>query len=286
MLNPAVAGTQGALYTTINYRMQWVGFEGAPKTSGINLNGRLFNGKMGAGIYLMQDEVGPSKQINYGGTYAFHIHFPDVELSLGMAGNLSQYTINGNKTLIHNSQDPSIDQKASDVTYIPDANAGIYLYNDRFHIGISALHIMESEAKLYKLNATKNGIYKYATQVYLTFGYNYSQNPNFVFENTLFVNYVKAVPLMLDYTLRVHFKGKLFTGASIRLRDAIAIHIGTNIMEHFQIAYSYDFLLSKLRSNSSGSHEIVLKYIIPKFKEDKNNLKKTKFVHQKYTNLF
>ncbi len=282
MLNPAVAGTQGTLYACMNYRAQWVGYDDAPRTSGISLHGRFFNGKMGAGLLMMQDEIGPSKQTNYGATYAYHIRFPDCELSAGFAGNYTKYTLDGNKILLHNSQDPSIDQTISYTANATDASAGIYLYNDRFHIGFSALHLLKSKAELYKNDSTKKGFIKYATHIYSTLGYNYSQNPAFVFENTIFVNYVQAVPLMIDYTLRVHYRRKVFAGFSLRLRDALAIHIGANIMERFQVGYSYDILLSKFRNYSSGSHEIVLKYNFNIVEDDKTSIKKTKFAHQKY----
>lgn len=286
MLNPAVAGTQGTIYASMNYRMQWVGFEDAPRTSGLSVNGRMFDGQLGAGLYMMQDEVGPSRQTNYGASCAYHIRFPDCELSAGLAGNYTKYTLIGSKISIHNSQDPSIDQTVNYNSFVPDASAGIYLYNDRFHIGFSALHLLQSKAELYKNDSTKKGFIQYATQVYATLGYNYSQNPDYLFENTLFVNYVKSVPLMLDYTLRVHYRSKVFFGASVRLRDAIAIHLGATIMERFQVAYSYDILVSKFRNYSSGTHEIVLKYSFNRVFSDKNNPMKKKFAHQKYNNLF
>jgi len=286
VLNPAVAGTQGDLYACMNYRMQWVGFDDAPKTSGISLHSRLFKGKMGAGLLIMQDEVGPAKQTNYGASYAYHIRFPDCELSTGLSATYTKYTLIGSKMLLHNSQDPSIDQTISYTAGVPDANVGIYLYNDRFHIGFSALHFWKSDAEFYKNDQKKRSKIPYATQMYSTFGYNYSQNPDYVFENTIFVNYVQAVPLMLDYTLRVHYKGKIFTGVSVRLRDAIAIHLGATIMERFQVGYSYDILISRFRSYSSGSHEIVLKYNFTRKFDDRTSPEKTKFAHQKYHNLF
>ena len=181
MLNPAVAGTQGTLYASTCYRMQWVGYDDAPRTSGVSVNGRLFEGKLGAGLYMMQDEVGPSKQTNYGASCAFHLRFPDCEFSTGLAGNFGKYTLMGNKMLIHNSQDPSIDQTANHTANVSDASAGIYLYNDRFHIGFSAMHLLQSRAEFFQNDSVKKGFVKYATQVYSTLGYNYSQNPDFVF---------------------------------------------------------------------------------------------------------
>lgn len=286
MLNPAIAGTKGIINTNMNYRMQWVGYDNAPQTSSISLHSRLFNGKMGAGVSLMQDKVGPLQHTNLGASYAYHVRFPDCELSAGIAGNYTQYTLIGSKILLHNSQDPSIDQTISSTAMVPDASAGIYLYNDRFHIGFSALHLMKSKAEFYKGDTVKKGFINYATQVYSSLGYNYSQNIDYIFENTLLINYVQGVPLMLDYTLRVHYKEKMFAGVSVRLRDAIALHIGAKIMDHLQVGYSYDILISKFRNYSSGSHEIMLIYNFNKVYDDNIKPRANKFAHQKYRNIF
>jgi len=287
MLNPAITGTKGLVNATMDYRSQWVGYDGAPQTSSASLHSRFLNGTMGAGLYVMQDKVGPTQQTNVGGSYAYHIRFPDCELSAGVAGNYTKFAIIGSKVLLHNSQDPSIDQFNTNSVGIPDASAGVYLYNDRFHIGFSALHLLKSQADLLSTkDSTKKGLIKYFTQLYATLGYNYSQTPNFIFENNLFCNYIKGVPLMLDYTLRVHYKQQVFTGISIRLRDAIAIHAGVTILTHLQISYSYDILISKFRNYSTGTHEIVLIYNFNRSVNDKNNLRRSKFAHQKYSNLF
>ena len=66
MLNPGITGTKRLLDARINYRMQWVGYDGAPRTTSIGLHSRFLKGKMGAGLYFMQDKVGPAKQSNLG----------------------------------------------------------------------------------------------------------------------------------------------------------------------------------------------------------------------------
>ncbi len=286
MLNPAVTGTKGTIEALMNYRMQWVGYDGAPSTSGVSLHSRFYKGKMGAGAYVMQDDIGPERQTNFGASYAYHIRFPDCELSAGAAGLFTKYTLIGSKMLLHNSQDPSIDQTLTNSTYVPDANAGFYLYNDRFHIGFSALHLLKSTAHFYKNDSVKKGIINYATHLYFSLGYNYSHNPDYIFENCAFLNYVQGTNLMLDYTLRIHYKHKILAGFSVRLNDALAIHVGATILDNFEVSYSYDFLINRISNYSSGSHEIVLRYSFKTGHDGKVNGKRTKFAHQKYSDLF
>ena len=284
MLNPAFTGVKGLFNAVVDYRTQWVGYDGAPQTSTINLNSRFLNGKMGAGLYMMQDVVGPSQQTNFGANYAYHIHFPDCELSTGLSGNYTKYTLNGNKITLHNTQDPSIDQTVSSTVGVPDANVGFYLYNDRFHIGFSALHLLQSKAKFYTGDTLKKSIIKYAPQMYGSLGYNYSQNSDYVWENTLLIDYVQGPPtIMLDYTLLVHYKRKIYAGASVRLNDAIALHLGVTILEGLQVSYSYDIIISKLQSYNSGSHEIMLIYNFDYTTNNRNSQRAKRFAHQRYS---
>lgn len=285
MINPGVTGTKKLLDARLNYRKQWVGYDGAPTTVSLGLHSRFLKGKMGAGLYLMQDNIGPSKQTNIGASYAYHLRFPDCELSAGLAGNFTKYTLLGNKITLHHNQDASIDQSVSNSIWATDASAGIYLYNDRFHLGASGLHVMQSTAEFYKNDTTKKGIVKYATQINFTLGYKFSQNPDYIWESTLYGQYVKGAPMMLDYTLRLHFFEKAFTGVSLRLRDAVAIHVGYTLFENYQISYSYDIQIGGLKKYNSGSHEIMLSvsHDIFNTKKGRDN---SKFQNQKYGYLF
>ncbi|MGQ0826801.1 MAG: PorP/SprF family type IX secretion system membrane protein [Bacteroidota bacterium] len=286
MLNPAITGTKREIDARLNYRMQWVGYDDAPRTSGLSLHSRFLKGKMGAGIYMMQDNVGPAKQTNFGISYAYHLKFPDCELSFGTAGNFTKYTLFGDKITLHNTQDPAIDQNIASSTWVGDANAGIYLYNDRFHVGLSVLHLMQSTAEFYKTDTTKKGLVPYVPHLNFTLGYNYSQNPDYIWESTLYANYVSGAPVTLDYTLRLHYREMLFTGISIRLKDAIGIHLGVTIFENIQVSYSYDLLIGRLKNNSSGSHEIMISFSYNPFEKNKRRKGGERFLHQRYGYLF
>jgi type IX secretion system PorP/SprF family membrane protein len=285
MINPAVTGTKRLVDARINYRSQWAGYEDAPKTGNLSLHSRFLKGKMGAGLYLMQDKIGPFKQTNFGLSYAYHLRFPDVELSAGVAGNFAKQTLIGNKMFLHHTQDPSIDQHVTNSTWANDLHAGVYLYNDRFHVGLSALHMLETTAEFYKQDTLKKGFLKYADHVNFTLGYNYSQNPDYIFESTLYGIYVAGTPFNLDYTLRLHYKQMIFAGFSLRMRDAVAIHVGGTFMEDYQVSYSYDILIGKMKKYSNGTHEIMITFSSNIIKQKRGRVN-DKFLHQRYGYMF
>ena len=280
MLNPGITGTKRTVDIRLNHRMQWVGYDGAPTTSTFSAHGRLLKGKVGAGFSFKNDITGPAKQQEIGLNGAFHLKFPDVELSLGLGGHYTNYSMDGSKIKIHNSQDIAIDQTLNASIWIPDASFGLYLYNDRFHLGMSALHLLDSKAEFYKNDTTKEGFVEYVTHANISLGYNYSPSIDYIFENTLFISYASGAPITLNVTSRVHYKAKVFAGVSIRPKDAVVIHLGATFKEYVQLSYSYDILISGINKYSGGTHEIMLSFSHNIFS------RRNRFMHEKYSYMF
>lgn len=282
MINPGITGTKRTVDIRLNNRMQWVGYSGAPRSLSFSAHNRFYKGKMGAGVAMVQDEIGPYTQMDLSGTFAYHIRFPDVEVSVGARGHYTRYGLDGNKVTLHHTQDPAIDQNMLTTKWVPNASFGFYMYNDRFHFGFSALRFIEPEVKLYKKTKDNDsaGIFKQVTHGNVSLGYNYSSNIDYVLENTLYVNYVVAAPILVDYTVRLHYLNRFFAGMSFRLRDAIVLHAGATFYDCLQISYSYDMLTSNLKPYNKGTHEITLAF------SHNFKLNKGKFVHQRYAYMF
>jgi len=285
MFNPAIAGTKKLIDARINYRKQWVNFDGAPVTQVLALHSRFLKGKLGAGGTIYKDETGPTRRMDFSLAGAYHIHFSDVELSLGIAGSMMQYTVEGSKITLRSQKDDAIDQTIQGKDWVPDASAGFYFYNDRFHIGLSILNLLAPDAEFYKKDDTKKGLVRMQPHYYSSFGYNYSVHPDYVFEHTLLLNYVPSAPLLLDYTLRLHIKEAFIAGLSYRLKDAIALHAGYTYQGKYQVSYSYDLITSGLHKYNAGTHEIMLVCSMNLPGSDKKGTFDI-FQKQKYQHLF
>lgn len=258
LANPAFCGTKRVLDLRINYRNQWTGFEGAPKTYVLSVNSRLLKGKLGLGAFMFKDDIGPFKTINSSITFAYHLKFPDSELSFGVQGNYLKQRFNGNDVTLRNQQDKAVNFSTDDQAANFDASFGLLYYNDRFNLGVGANNVVGSGIQHYKNDSIKDATFKLAPHYNFSAGYNWGDNPDFVFENSVYAAFVPGVPISFDYTLRLHMKKQVMAGLSFRFGDAIALQLGYTLKDMVQIAYSYDFVTSPLRRYQSGSHEISL----------------------------
>jgi len=286
-LNPGVAGTKRIVDARINYRKQWAGFIDAPVTMGFSANSRIVNGTMGLGLAYFSDKTGATKRSDFSIAYSFHAKFDDVELSVGAAWHQLTYFVDGAELHMHIPMDNSIDLFASQKKKMNDASAGVYFYNDRFHLGLSILNLLEPTINYYPESDTVHETKIHMVpHIYGTVGYNWSGHPDWIWENSLQVLYVQANPMMIDYNLRLHYQQKIFGGISLRLNDAIALHVGTTILEKFHISYSYDIVTSHLRSFESGSHEILLAWSSNIGMDKKKQYDMSRFKRQKYGFMF
>jgi len=267
MLNPAVAGTRQNIDARLSYRNQWVGFEGAPKTMGASFHMKLYKNKMGIGGFVFKDQIGPFKTLTSALAYAFKIKFDDMALSFGLSGNYNMQSANTEAMTYQNSQDLAISnvsaqQKARNY----NGAAGILMYNDRFYISASINNLLGSSYTYYKKEAAnKKGVIQTVSHFCVSLGYNYSANPDYVWENSTAVILVTGTPILFDYNLRLNIKKALLVGGGIRLGTALVGQVGWTFKDFAQVSYSYDLNTNRLRGTNQGSHEIKIVYFHSKF---------------------
>ena len=70
--NSAHAGLDGTLRSTSIVRMQWTGWEGAPRTQFISAHAPLFRNRLGVGLTALNDASGARSQREFMGHVAYH----------------------------------------------------------------------------------------------------------------------------------------------------------------------------------------------------------------------
>ena len=288
LFNPAFSGTKRWIDARASYRQQWTGFSGSPSTAALCFNIRYLKGKMGSGIMIFNDKIGPFVNNYFSGNVAYHIKMADTELSFGFSLAYTIFQFNPSLITLRHQIDAAVDLSSSTLSQKKlEGTFGLLYYNDRFFLSVSMVNLFVANYKFTYSNPDfYRGNYNNENQIIFGAGYNFGENPDYVWENTFWVMSGKAMPLFLDYSLRLHIHKTGIVGFSIRPGNALAFHIGLTMFDRFQITYSYDLLVSKLKAAQQGSHEINLVFSI---ENRQTNSKKSgvdkKFLRQKYQYL-
>ncbi len=259
LLNPAYAGSRDFVSTTMLYRKQWVGLEGAPTTESVSIHGPLKSKKMGMGLYILKDKIGVTGQTEMFGSVAYHLPLPKAKLSFGM-----QFGFNSFKSDIVNLKywDPQ-DKVFNYNTYsniLPNVGFGVYYYQPLFYLGFSVPGLISYNPDE-SFSVKKDTIlYRYNRRYMFTSGYVFETEGALKFKPSLLIKYEKNSPVQFDLNLNVLINDIFWLGASYRNGDAIVAILEYQINRKFRVGYSYDYTLGKLNTYQSGSHEVMLGY--------------------------
>jgi len=259
--NPGVAGTSGMICGTAINRQQWIGFDGAPSTTIFSINApfKPFKINSGVGLLVESDNIGFDKDINLSGVYSFIMDLGLGKLGIGINFGML------NKTLEPEWKIPTSDAHtpASGDLLIPenkesyiafDAGLGLYYQAEKYYAALSVTHLNQPKIKFSK------GLPYMSRHYYLTAGYNLLlPNPSFELSPSVFA-FSDGKVAQITVTTLVKYNKKVWGGVSYRAGDALIGIIGFELYNGIRLGYAYDFTISDIRKNSSGSHEFMVNY--------------------------
>lgn len=255
-VNPAYAGSRDALTITGLHRSQWVGFDGAPITQTLTFHTPILKDKLGVGLSILNDKIGPTNVTSLYADLAYKIPVTATgKLAFGLKGgiNISQAGLTDVDTQVDGDQSFGQDLTSG---VLPNFGAGIYYYTPKFYIGASTPKIIENA---FETAGTEAGAEQ--RHFYAIAGLVFPLSDKVKLKPTTFLKITEAAPLELDLTGMFIFNEKLELGAMFRTGDAVGALIGYNINSQFRLGYSFDYSYRNTTFKyNGGSHEIMLRY--------------------------
>lgn len=295
IINPAVAGIEDYWDLKISHRHQWMGINGAPVTTYLTLQGPLrksLNGRetattlhsdeenprgesywkdytstdphAGIGFTILNDRAGPLNRFSFTATYAYHLPVGErTSISAGISVGVQNMTLHTSDLDFGSDHpyDPAIASNDDLNRLRPDINAGLWLYSANFFAGVAAQNIVPSTLS-FANDSVKVSKGKLVPHVFITGGYRFMLNDDISFLPSIMIRYITPLPVNFDVNAKVQYRDFIWAGASYRREDGYAAMIGINVNSTFNIGYSYDYTTSKLNAVSTGSHEIVLGFLL------------------------
>jgi type IX secretion system PorP/SprF family membrane protein len=259
-VNPAYAGQRETLSLTGLYRSQWVGIDGAPETLTFGVHTPLRNERVGLGLSMVNDRLGPVNEFNVNVNFAYTIPVNDYDtkLSFGVKGGIHLLTSDWSKGVQQQVGDPTF---ADDLSlFSPTIGAGLYLHTRKWYLGVSIPNFIDTE----HFDDAQVSIAKERMNYYFIAGYVFDLNDNLKFKPSTFVKAVSGSPIIADISANFLFSEKFTLGAAWRWDDSLSALAGFQISESLYVGYAYDATITDLNNYNSGSHEIMLRFELQK----------------------
>lgn len=256
-INPAYAGSRGALSVFGLYRTQWVGLDGAPETSAFSVNSPINNSNLGVGASLVNDKIGPTNENNISVDLSYTVQTSaDFKLSFGIKGTANLFNLDVSKLNPESQGDPQFQDLNN--KFSPNVGAGVYWHSDKAYIGLSVPNFIETN----RFDDNDYAIYKDKINYYLIAGYVFDldQYQYIKFKPALLTKMVEGAPLQVDVSANFMFMDKLVVGLAYRWSASISAMVGFQITDGLYLGYGYDRETTRLNNYNSGSHEIFLRY--------------------------
>ncbi len=252
--NPAYAGSREVLTIGADYRNQWTGIEGAPKTVSIYAHTPFFKQRAGAGLSIVSDKIGMMNFNYINLSYNYKIPLSNgSSLAIGLMGRLEHGAIDWSKTDAVDGNDRLVQStKTSKVQ--PNFGLGMYYSHENYYVGLSVPQVMKNT--LYSnLETVVNN-----RNFYLMGGAVFKVTDNVKFKPSALVTYNFHAPFEMEVNANFIFMDTFWVGASYRLEDSFDAVVAYQINKQIKAALVADFTLSELRDYTSGSFEFLVEY--------------------------
>lgn len=291
LLNPAAGGMTDVMHFEATSRMQWLGYDGGPRTMLLSGNSqvkfgnsgestldefnikdeKLFSGpkvttaksKHVIGGKIWNDAIGPFSKTSIQASYAYHLPLTKkLNFGVGLGLGYSNFRLDESKVVLHQSEDNAYAQFLGNSSQqgLGDAQAGFVLYGERLFFGISGTQLLKNKVEMDQIvtGSTFNRHYFIITK------YKIEASDLIDIEPTLVTKITQNSPLSLDLGARMIYNNSTWFGVQFRTNNSLIFQVGSNIIKNLYVSYAYEHSIGKIRTAGNATHEIQLGYYLGK----------------------
>ena len=246
--NPAYAGLSKQSTVRSISRLQWVGWGGAPTTQILSFDAPFFRDLAGAGMTLIQDNIGARTHTSIMASGAAHVPVGDqATLSFGLTGGFrfNSYDFSGLQV-----DDPSDDLYTTQFQdWSPNFGAGVYLTTEKFFAGYSVPHILLEQLSD-SLNGDNIRRHHYAMAGIKTLD-----------DKLRITGLLKATqdaPIAVDLNALYALSSRFSLGGMVRVGESLGMLMQFGLAPNLLGMYCIEMPYNNLRTQNFGTHELGL----------------------------
>lgn len=250
--NSAHAGLDGTVRATSIIRMQWTGWEGAPRTQFLSVHAPVFRNQLGVGFSATNDASGVRTLREAMGHVAYHSPqlYRGIYLSSGLSFGMQSAGYDFQSLAARHPNDAILMMPYKGIGF--SLGAGLIIHSSSWFVGLSTPHMLEQDrGSLDPLSRKKR-------HLYTTLGYIYPLNKMVDLRLVSLVKWTANAPAILEVNLECWLFEILSVGAMMRWREGLGIQASYQFKEGWRFHYAIDFPTNGLMTRSFGSHEVGL----------------------------
>lgn len=257
--NPAFAGSSDGLNIIGIYSTQWYGFDGAPKTQYLSVDTKLPSKKIGLGLSIDNDVIGPVREYNVEGNFSYYINLDQkYKLALGLKTGLNSYRVDINQLNIYEAGEDVYGSNYENYQSLI-LGSGVNLYSDKFFVGISVPNLLTSK---YYSPDNSTSIFKRKPYYYLNSGYKFELKRDVTLTPAILARLTDGAPLSILTSLNLNWYEKYIASINFDYTSSIGFLFGVKVFNNLKVGYSYDHSINRFSRYNNGTHTFLLSYTL------------------------
>lgn len=254
-INPAYSATDIASNLSLHHREQWVGLDGAPRTSTLSFYTPTGFSTLSIGAVMAYDKINVNSQ--FGGSISAAIK-TQLSPTLFLAAGLNFGADYGHYDLpsLPTTYDPLFAKSERDINGV--VGAGLILFSKDFYLGVSAPQLQNITLKEEKNEGREKNMF--LRHFYVSGGYLWSVSQDFKLKPNFLLRFPEKSTMQYDINLSAFLFNRFWVGASWRSEESINVLFKYEFSPKFEFVYSYDILTGASGKVANGSHEIMISY--------------------------
>lgn len=285
LLNPAAGGMTDVMQFEAISRMQWLGYDGGPRTMLLSGNSQIKLRKSGEntidefnikdekffsgpkvttskskhviGGKIWNDAIGPFAKTSIQGSYAYHLPLTKkLNFGVGLGLGYSNFRLDENKVVLHQADDNTYSQFLGNSSQqgVGDAQAGFVIYGERLFFGLSGTQLLKNKVELNQIVTGSN----FNRHYFIITKYKIEASDLLDIEPTLVTKITQNSPISLDLGTRLIYNNSSWFGIQYRTNSSLVFQVGSNLIKNLYMSYAYEHSMGKLRTAGNSTHEIQL----------------------------
>lgn len=233
VINPAYAGLNDQFNGSISYRNQWGGFDGNPTTINVNSHISLIDNKVGAGILLVQDNIGSVKNTEFQAAFSYKLKLDDKIFSFGMQTGFINFRNNYSLLNLSDQSDAAFTQNEN-ITK-PNIGVGVILKSEKYFIGLSVPRLLSTT-----ISNGGQDFQLYDQHYYLFAAYAIYLNERIRLKPSTLLKGVSGAPLSTDLNFNINIDEKYSAGVFTRNFNAYGFQLQAKLMDKYRFGYTFE----------------------------------------------